>query len=211
MKYLISVLFCFVFTLSPCVASDPDDCGWISLFDGVSIEDWRASENQGTFKVVDGVLIVHGDRSHLFYEGPVEDHDFTDFELKLEILTKPGANSGVYFHTTYQEVGWPATGYEVQVNNTHSDKRKTGGLYAIDDNPDPFADNEWFTLTIRVEGKHIITKVNGKVISDYMEPKDPKREEGYRGRLLSSGTIAIQGHDPDSEVHYRNIKIRPLK
>lgn len=200
-----------VVALSPCVASDEGDGGWFFLFDGNSIEDWSASENQGTFKVVDGVLIVHGERSHLFYEGPVENHDFTDFEFEAEILTKPGANSGVYFHTTYQEAGWPATGYEVQVNNTHSDKRKTGGLYAIDDNPDPFPDNEWLTLTIKVEGKHITTKVNGKVISDYFEPNNPVREEGYQGRLLTSGTIAIQGHDPDSEVHYRDIKIRPLK
>ena len=114
-------------------------------------------------------------------------------------------------HTIYQETGWPATGYEVQVNNTHSDKRKTGGLYAIDDNPDPFPDNEGFTLTIKVQGKHIITKVNWKVITDYVEPDDPVREEGYQGRLLTSGTIALQGHDPDSEVYYRKIKIRPLR
>jgi hypothetical protein len=60
------------------------------------------------------VLIVKGDRSHLFYVGSVQNHD-----------------SGVYFHTTFQESGWPNKGHEVQVNNTHSDPKKTAGLYGV--------------------------------------------------------------------------------
>jgi hypothetical protein len=99
----------------------------------------------------------------------------------------------------------------VQVNNSHSDWRKTAGLYGIVDNKDPFPDNEWFTLYIKVDGKHVVTKVNGKVVVDYTEPDNVEREERFAGRLLGSGTIAIQGHDPDSEVHFRNIRIRPLK
>lgn len=203
----------FMFTLfalvtSVCFASDD---GWIPLFDGETLNGWRASENQGSFTVVDGVLVVHGKRSHLFYEGPIADHNFTDFEFEAEVMTKPGANSGIYFHTEYQEEGWPAKGYEVQVNNTHTDVRKTAGIYAIQDNHSPFADNEWFTIYIRVEGKRIVTKINGKVVSDYTEPENPEREGGLSGRLLGSGTIAIQGHDPGSEVHYRDIKVRLLK
>ena len=211
MKISNTFWLCIIFALSGWADSDEEGGGWVSLFDGNSIEDWRASESQGTFKVVDGVLVVKGDRSHLFYSGPVENHDFTDFEFQAEVMTRPGSNSGVYIHTIYQEEGWPAKGYEVQVNNSHSDKRKTGGLWGIDDNFKPFPDNEWFTLNIKVEGKHIITKVNGEVVTDYVEPDNPVREESLSGRLLTSGTIAIQGHDPGSEVHYRDIKIRPLK
>ena len=210
MKMPNTFWLCIVIALSGCADSDEEGAGWVFLFDGNNIGDWRASESQGTFKVVDGVLVVQGDRSHLFYSGPVENHDFTDFEFQTEVMTRPGSNSGVYIHTIYQEEGWPAKGYEVQVNNSHSDERKTGGLWGIDDNLKPFPDNEWFTLNIKVVGKHIITKVNGEVITDYLEPDKPVREESLAGRLLTSGTIAIQGHDPGSEVHYRDIKIRPL-
>ena len=185
--------------------------GWVALFDGKSLDGWKASENQGTFSVVNGELIARGKRSHLFYIGPVANHDFSNFELKLDVMAKHRANSGVYFHTEYQETGWPAKGYEVQVNNTRSDVRKTAGLYAIQDNLVPPAkDDEWFQLTIKVEGKHVVTRVNDRVIADYTEPENAERPDNMKGRLLSHGTFAIQGHDPDSEVHFRNIAVRVL-
>ena len=112
-------------------------------------------------------------RSHLFYDGPVANHDFKNFEVKAEVMAKAGANSGVYFHTEWQEKGLPDKGFEVQVNNTHKDPKKTAGLYDLKDNFEaPAKDDEWFTLTIRVEGKHVVTKVNDKVITDYVEPDD---------------------------------------
>jgi hypothetical protein len=188
-----------------------DDSGFTSLFDGKSLEGWKASDEPGTFSVANGELIVKGPRSHLFYEGPVNGHDFKNFELRAEILTKPGANSGVYFHTEFQPTGWPAKGYEVQVNNTHKDPKKTAGLYNVQDNFEaPAKDDEWFTMTIRVEGKHIVTKVNGKVISDYTEEANPDRKPDQKLRLISHGTFAIQGHDPGSEVHYRKIEVKVL-
>jgi len=52
--------------------------------------------------------------------------------------------------------------------------------------------------------------VNDKVISDYTEEPDAKREGQFKQRLISNGTFAIQGHDPGSEIHYRNIKVKPL-
>ena len=71
--------------------------------------------------------------AHLFYVGPVHDHDFKNFHLKAEVMTFPNANCGIYFHTKFQESGWPSQGFECQVNNTHSDPKKTGGLYAVKD------------------------------------------------------------------------------
>ncbi len=191
-------------------APEPKD-EWISLFDGKTLDGWRASENKGTFTVRDGEIVVRGKRSHLFYEGPVEGHDFTNFEFKADVLTKKGANAGLYFHTEYQERGWPSKGYEVQVNNTHKDWRKTAGLYGIKDvRKSPAEDDVWFTEQIIVRGKRIITMVNGEVIVDYTEPEDAKRSGGFKGRLLSSGTFAIQGHDPGSEAHFKNIHVKVL-
>jgi hypothetical protein len=127
-------------------------------------------------------------------------------------MTKPKANSGVYVHTAFQPSGWPSKGYEIQVNNTHADPKKTAGVYGIKDNFEaPAKDDEWFTMVITVKDKSITTKVNDKTITEWTEPEgwDPSKK-GFPGRSLSSGTIAIQGHDPGSEVHYRKIEIKPL-
>jgi hypothetical protein len=185
--------------------------GWKLLFNGKSLEGWKASENQGSFTVLDGLLVVFGKRSHLFYTGPVAGANFRNFELSLDIKTFPKANSGVYFHTAYQETGWPNKGYEVQVNNTHKDVKKGAGLYAIKDNLEaPAKDGDWYTMVIKVQGKRVQTFVNGKQIVDYTEEPKPERTEAMKGRLISSGTFAIQGHDPESKVMYKNIKVRVL-
>jgi hypothetical protein len=184
---------------------------WQPLFDGKTLDGWRASEAPGSFSVRDGAIVVRGPRSHLFYVGTVADHDFRNFELQLDVMTRPGANSGVYFHTAWQEEGWPAKGYEVQVNNSQSDPKRTGGLYAVDDNLQaPAKDDTWFTLRIHVEGNRVRTFVDDKPIIDYTQPEQPERPADMQGRVLSSGTFALQAHDPDSEVHYRNIKVRVL-
>jgi hypothetical protein len=176
------------------------DAGWIPLFDGESLNGWTASENKDSFKVQDGQIVVHGPRSHLFYTGPVLNHSFKDFEFKAEVMTRPGANSGMYFHTEYQEDGWPDNGYEVQVNNSHSDRIRTSSLYGIANVMDnsPASDNQWFTQHITVEGKRMVIRVNGKVVNEYDNCD------------LGQGTFALQGHDPKSVVFYKNVMVRPL-
>ena len=204
-KLLLTLVLGLAFTAA---AADKD--GWISLFDGKSLAGWKANENPDTFSVADGELIVKGPRAHLFYVGDVNGAKFKNFELKLDIMTKPKANSGVYFHTEVQGPGWPAKGYEVQVNNSHGDPKRTAGLYGIKDNMEaPAKDGEWFTMTIKVVGKHVVTSVNGKVIIDYTEEEMPQRKSNP-GRLIGSGTFAIQGHDPGSVIHYKNIFVKPL-
>ncbi|MGB3779443.1 MAG: DUF1080 domain-containing protein [Tunicatimonas sp.] len=187
------------------------DAKWISLFDGKTLDGWRASEHPGTFSVEDGKIMVHGPRAHLFYEGPVENHDFKNFEFKAQVMTTPGSNSGMYVHTRYQEEGWPGQGYEVQVNNSHTDWRRTGSLYGIDDVKEQVVpDNEWYTEHIIVRGKSVTVKINGKTVVDYTEPDNLERKEGDEARRLSSGTVALQGHDPDSKVYYKDIMVKPL-
>jgi hypothetical protein len=180
----------------------PND-GWIPLFDGQTLSGWRVNENPATFSVANGEIVVHGPTAHMFYDGPVMNHEFKDFELKVDVLTKPGANSGVYLRTAYQPTDWPSNGYEVQVNNSHTDWRRTGSLYAVRDIRESMKDNEWFTLHTIVRGRRIQIMINERQVVDYTEPDTSKTR-------LTGGTIALQGHDPGSEVHYRNILIRPL-
>jgi hypothetical protein len=183
---------------------------WISLFDGKSLNGWKVGENAGSFKVENGTIVVNGDRAHLFYDGKVNNHDFKNFEFKAQVMTTPGSNSGMYFHTKYQEGGWPSKGYEVQVNNSHTDWRRTGSLYGIRDLKDVFVeDNVWYTEQIIVQGKHITIKINDKTVIDYIEPDEVGNKPG-EGRKISSGTFALQGHDPKSKVYYKDIMVKPL-
>ena len=227
---ILVALATFVLTAGPAFAAQAKansltakekSAGWQLLFDGKSLNGWRASEHKGAFTVEDGCIVTFSDpqkakaegwkRSHLFYVGPLGKAEFKDFELSLDIKVAPKGNSGVYIHTEYQESGWPDKGYEIQVNNTHKDVKKGAGLYAVKDNFEPPAkDDEWYTMVIKVQGKRIQTFVNGKQIVDFTEPTPPAPPPKMAGRKLSSGTIALQGHDPESRVMYKNIKIRPL-
>ncbi|HLP75836.1 MAG TPA: DUF1080 domain-containing protein, partial [Candidatus Paceibacterota bacterium] len=102
--------------------------GFVSLFDGKTFAGWKtATENTNTWRIEDGALVTRGNRCHLFYVG--DGKPFKDFELKVDVMTEPHSNGGIYFHTKYQETGWPINGFESQVNVSHSDWKKTGSLY----------------------------------------------------------------------------------
>jgi len=156
---------------SLCFAEEPPSntppAGFSNLFNGKDLTGWKVNENTETFTIKDGAIVAHGNRSHCFYVGPVRNHDFKDFELKVDVMTAPGSNGGIYFHTAYQDVSWPDKGFEVQVNNTHTDPIKSGSLYhVVDIGKDVVSpivkDNEWFTEHIVVTGKTVTISLNGK-------------------------------------------------
>jgi hypothetical protein len=144
--------------------------------------------------------------------GDVKNHDFKDFELKAQVLCKTNSNSGIYFHTQFQDKGWPEKGFEAQVcANGYKDPRKTGSLYAVKDVAEaPAKDDEWFDYHIIVKGKSITTKINDKVVVEWTQPDPWTPPKGMAGRVLGNGTFALQGHDPGSRVEYKNIRVKPL-
>lgn len=196
----------------PKAAPKPDADGFYSLFDGKSLDGWKVNEKPETFKVEAGNIVVNGDRAHLFYDGPVNNHEFKNFHFKAEVMTFPNANSGIYFHTKFQPEGWPAAGFECQVNNTYvKDPRKTASLYAVKDVKEQIAeDGKWFLYEIIVKDKKIEIKINGKTANEFQMTADYKAPPKMAGRVLGSGTFALQGHDPGSKVMYRNIAVKPL-
>ena len=243
--FQIRWLWCFTLALGCALsisAAEPNtlsaaekSIGWELLFDGRSLDGWRASDApgsyaieggwiemrllerdtdgnvKGTFSVCDGELIVHGPRSHLFYVGQIHSHVWKNFEFSADVKTYPKANSGVYFHTQWQETDFPNHGFEVQVNNSHRDPKRTAGLYDISDNLRAVAkDGEWFTLRIRVEGKYVMVSVDNHIVTEWTQPENFVPPPNHPQRVIDSGTFALQGHDPNSEVHYRNLKVRPL-
>lgn len=190
----------------------PDDEGFIELFNGKDLDGWKIGGKEDGWKVQDGQLVTSDGPSHLFYEGPVHDHDWKNFHLRAVVMTHPHANSGIYFHTKFQEKGFPDQGFEAQINQTHKDPKKTGGLYNVADvmNTSPAEDDKWFTYDIIVEGKHVVLKIDGKVTTDWTEADPPKPVPHMPGRFLQHGTIALQGHDPKSETHFKSVKIKAL-
>ena len=80
--------------------------GFVSLFDGKTLNGWKVGENASVFQVRDGMIVmecpvtIHSP-AHLFYVGTVGDHAFKNFDLRIEVMTFPCANSGIYFHTEY--------------------------------------------------------------------------------------------------------------
>jgi hypothetical protein len=198
---LLNCILLVLFTITASAQTTASD-EWVSLFDGKTFNGWKVSENPSTFTIVDGSIVVYGQRAHLFYMGEVNNHNFKNFEFKAKVMTTPGSNSGMFFHTAFQEEGWPSKGYEVQVNATHTDWRKTASLYAVQDVKEaPNKDNEWFTQHIIVQGKKVTIKVNDKIVNEYTE--------GETGRL-GSGTFALQGHDPKSKVYYKDVMVKVL-
>lgn len=186
---------------------------WKSLFNGNDLTGWRPTEeNKDSFRVENGAIVCRGSRSHLFYAGSVQGADFKNFELKVDVMTEPGANGGIYFHTAYQDSGWPAAGFEAQVNNSYEkDPRKTGSLYNIQDVYAALpTDKVWYTEHIIVRGDRVVIKIDGRTAVDWTQAIDHAAPERTPGRALSRGTFALQGHDPKSVVHYKNIKVLPL-
>jgi hypothetical protein len=189
--------------------SAEEEPGFQSLFDGKTFNGWKINENPQSWSIKDGAFVANGPRSHLFYVG--DDKPFVNFELKVDVKTEKNSNGGIYFHTKYQEQGWPKYGFEAQVNNSyHSDPQKTGSLYGVVKVLEPPAkDGEWFTEHIIVKGKNIVIKVNGKTVVDYTEPPGAQPGNDFT-RVLDSGTFALQAHDPGSTVHFKNIRVKRL-
>lgn len=213
MKPIFSLILSLaVFTVaSPTRADDPaKEVGFTTLFDGHSFAGWKkAAENPGSWQIEDGMLVCKGERCHLFYDGDLA--PLKNFHFKAEVMTTPGSNAGIYFHTKYQDKGWPKHGFECQVNVTHKDPKKSSSLYAVVNVADPgLKDNEWYTQEIIVRGKQVVLKVNGGTLVDYTEPEDAKPESDKFERVLDEGTFALQAHDPESVVYFRNLRVKKL-
>jgi hypothetical protein len=207
-RLLFALLALFLVSTAP--AAEPDGEGWVTIFDGTSLDGWKINENADTWTLKDGMLIAKGERSHIFYVG--DDKPFGDFELKVDVKAAPHSNGGIYFHTRFQETGWPRYGQEAQVNNTYEhDPKKSGSLYGIVDVTEQhIADDTWWTEHVIVKGRRITIKLNDTVVVEHEEPEGQPAFSDEFERRLGSGTFALQGHDPGSTVSYRNIRVKRL-
>lgn len=224
----------------PVAAQEPaPEEGFVSLFDGKTLDGWKVGDNAELFSVQDGMIVMNCPQNdhrpaHLFYEGPVNGHTFKNFDLRVDVLTYPGANSGIYFHTKFQEAGFPRFGIECQVDNSHSDWRRTGSLYGLINltwgpekpGPDnkqkvifldkpPVTDNVWYTQEIICQNGVVTVKLNGVKMLDYnFDPANVEHKVPTGVTWLPEGTFALQGHPPMpdhiSKACFRNIRVKVL-
>ena len=196
--------------LAQAPATEP---GFTSLFNGKDWTGWKIS-NPDSFRIEDGAIVANGSAGHAFYDGPFRNHSFRNFELKVDVMTRANSNGGVYVLTEFQDKGFPAKGFEIQVNNSYvKDPVKSGSLYHVSDIKEaPAKDDEWFTEDITVQGDTITVKVNDKQLVQWTRPAEWKGNAEYDKRQMNEtgGTIALQAHDPGSTVYYKNIRIKPL-
>lgn len=189
----------------------PVEQGFTSLFNGQNLDGWRIGGPAESFKVENAAIAANGAASHAYYDGPVLNHLFKDFDLKLDVMAKARSNGGIYILTEYQPSGFPAKGFEVQLNNSHTDRIRTGSLYhVVDLSYVPAKDDEWFPMEIVVKGLTITVFVKNAIVLQWTQPPDWNGSFDFTGRRIAPGTIAFQAHDPGSFTYYRNIRIRGL-
>lgn len=207
MRILIALVALSLLTVSADHAV-ADDGEWVTMFNGKNFDGWKINENKASWRVEDGLLVSNGPRSHLFFDAQ---KPFKNFHFKAQVKTTKGSNAGIYFHTKFQDEGWPKYGYECQVNVSHKDPKKSGGLYSVEDvAKPPVKDGQWYTQEIIVKGSNIKLIIDGKTLVDYTEPKDKKAFSKSFERRLGEGTIGLQAHDPDSLVYFKDLKIKRL-
>jgi len=189
------------------------ESGYTSLFNGKDLTGWKIGGPAESFMVENGAIRANGVKGagHLFYDGAVQNHVFRNFDLRLDVATRIRSNGGVYVLTEFQETGFPGKGFEIQVNNSHTDRIRTGSLYHVVDLSNiPAQDDEWFPMEIQVKAQTITVWVKGTQVLSWTQPADWNGAYDTPGRKINPGTIAFQAHDPNSYTYYSNIRVKNL-
>ena len=239
MRFLFAAALAMLLVNGSCAAdATQTEEGYVSLFDGKTLDGWKIGDNADVFTVRDGMIVMecptNRGPAHLFYVGDVHHHDFKNFDLKVDVMTYPTANSGIYFHTKFQQGGWPGLGLECQVDNSHADWRRTGSLWGVrnvtwgpetpgaDNREDvfflpkpPVTDNVWYTQEVIYQNGLVTVKLDGKMIFQCTLPDAAVAHKLCTGvTWLPRGTFALQGHPPManhiSKACFKNIRVKVL-
>jgi len=186
--------------------------GLKSLFNGKDLAGWTVIPGRKSVYSVtpEGWLNVKNGNGDLQSEG-----EYGDFVFQLDIISNgTHLNSGVFFRALKGQF-W--SGYEAQIRNQWQgdDRTKpvdfgTGAIYNRQAARRVVSsDREWFTMTIAAHGPHLATWVNGFQVSDFTDTRPPHNNarQGYRAK---AGVLSLQGHDPTTDLSFRNLRIAEL-
>ena len=188
--------------------------GLKSLFNGKDLNGWNIIPgHKSEFAVKEGAINITNGNGQIETAGT-----FQNFTLQLDIYSNgEHLNSGVFFRTP---VGVFWKGYESQVRNhwQGDDRTKpvdfgTGGNYGNQPARKVVpSDKEWFTKTVVADGNHASVWINGYLVSDYYDTRPPAADsDGKNGYVSAAGTINLQGHDPTTDLSFKNINIQEYK
>lgn len=186
--------------------------GLAPLFNGRDLAGWRPFPEQKSVFTArpDGTVHVRDGRGQLESEA-----QFGDFALQIEVFSNgPQLNSGIFFRSIPGEF---TNGYECQIQNGYKDGDRTqpvdcgtGGFYRRQNARRVMADDyTWFPLTLVVSGPHMAAWVNGVQVSDWTDTRPP-HDNPRQGLRLAPGTLSLQGHDPTTDLSFRQLRAAEL-
>jgi len=190
-----------------------DDDGWVSLFDGKTLDGWKQINGTAPYVVEDGTIkgtTAKGSPNSFLCSVK----HYGDFELEFEVKVDPRLNSGCQIRSnSFQKYRRGRVhGYQVEIaTNANAgriyDEARRGKW--LDTNPrsaeakKAFKRNEWNKYRVICKGNSIKTWVNGIAIADVT---DDVTKSGFLGLQVH----AFRGKTPAS-VWWRNLRIRELK
>ncbi|HEY2411351.1 MAG TPA: DUF1080 domain-containing protein [Pirellulaceae bacterium] len=192
--------------------------GLENLFNGKDLTGWKNHpESKSTFTVEKNTATDKGE-IHVTSTGRgvlESEKQFGDFILQMEAISHaPELNSGMFIRSIPGEF---ANGYESQIHNgiKDGDRRQpkdfgTGGIYRrVPARLVVPNDKEWFYKTIVADGPHISVWINGYQVTDWTDDRKPDKNP-RNGLRTEAGTLQLQGHDPTTDLSFRNIRAREL-
>jgi 3-keto-disaccharide hydrolase len=186
--------------------------GLKSIFNGKDLAGWKEAPNRKSKFTVNnkGELNVKDGPGDLQTEG-----QWDDFILQFDCISNgKHLNSGLFFRCIpgqYQQ------GYEAQIRNEWKDDDRTkpvdfgtGAIYRRQAARKVVStDGEWFTMTIVARGNRLCTWVNGYQVTDFIDER-PANDNARNGSKTGKGALSIQGHDPTTDLSFRNFRIAEL-
>ncbi len=186
--------------------------GMPAIFNGTDLTGWSTDQKlESKFKVT-----PTGELQILSGRGQIETQSrFGNFIFSMQCRTNADQlNSGVFFRCIPGEI---MNGYESQIQNGFQDDDRTqpadqgtGAIFRrtvarrVNAN-----DQAWFAKTIIADGAHVAVWVNGLQVTDWSDQRK-KDKNPRRGQRLEAGSIIFQGHDPTTDVLFRNIQAREI-
>lgn len=182
-----------------------------AIFNGNDLTGWNIIPGRkSVFTVEDAAIRIKDGNGQIETDGL-----YQNFVLQLDIFSNGDhLNSGVFFRGP-KDVFWK--GYESQVRNEWSgDDRSapvdfgTGGLYGIQPARKVVSsDREWFYKTVLCNGNHFAVWINGYAVSDFLDMRAPVDDSNAKaGFVGAAGTIHLQGHDPTTDLSFKNIRLQ---
>jgi hypothetical protein len=203
-----------LWSAAPALCADDSEAGFVSLFDGKSLDGWQGSTKG--YVAQDGVILCKKEGGGNLYTN----QEYSDFVFRFEFKLTPAANNGIGIRAPLG--GNPAfDGIEIQILDHDHEQYKDikpwqahGSVYGVVPAERGYLKpvGEWNSEEITVQGSHFVVKLNGHVIvdADVAEASKNGTLDGaaHPGLKRKSGHIAFCGHG--AELEFRNIRVKEL-